>query len=272
MLEAERENNNELSLPIDKKEDLDTQPPMLDHIAPELRRSTRAYLNPLWMNDFVCNYSTTQAPPTISAITSAHAVFVASGSSLREPQTYNQAATQSEWINAMKAEIQALHNNQTWDITPLPLDKRTIGCRWIYKLKLKPDGMVHKHKARLVAKGYNQIEWVDFFEKFSPVAKVVMVRTLLAAAASAGWHIHQLDVNNAFLYGYMDEDLYIDAPEGYSVPPGHVCRLKKSLLWSQTSITPVELWIHFKDAVFWYNLRMTIVCLPNLLMQVLLHC
>ncbi|KAL0287698.1 UNVERIFIED_CONTAM: Retrovirus-related Pol polyprotein from transposon RE2 [Sesamum calycinum] len=101
----------------------------------------------------------------------------------------------------MDAEIQALEHNQTWDITPLPKDKKAIGSRWIYKLKLKPNGTVDRHKARLVAKGYTQVEGVDFFESFSPIAKVVTVRVLLALAASKNWHVHQIDVNNAFLHG-----------------------------------------------------------------------
>ncbi|KAL0370630.1 UNVERIFIED_CONTAM: Retrovirus-related Pol polyprotein from transposon RE1 [Sesamum angustifolium] len=140
---------------------------------------------------------------------------------LDESRSYNQAAGQAEWVSAMHVEIQALENNKTWDIMPLPKDKRAIGCRWIYKLKIRPDGTIDRHKARLVAKGYNQIEGVDYFESFSPVAKVVTVRALLAVAASAGWFIHQLDVNNTFLHGYLDEEIYVEAPEGYQVPPGH---------------------------------------------------
>ncbi|KAL0327808.1 UNVERIFIED_CONTAM: Retrovirus-related Pol polyprotein from transposon RE1 [Sesamum angustifolium] len=91
---------------------------------------------------------------------------------------------------------------------------RVIGCRWIYKLKLQSDGTIDRHKERLVAKGHNQIEGGDFFERFSPVAKVVIVKTLLAVA---GWHIHQLDVNNAILHGHLEEGIYMSAPEGYSV-------------------------------------------------------
>ncbi|KAL0344390.1 UNVERIFIED_CONTAM: Retrovirus-related Pol polyprotein from transposon RE1 [Sesamum angustifolium] len=94
-------------------------------------------------------------------------------SSLQEPRFYAQPTKHLEWINAMKAEIQALESNKTWDITSLPEGKNAIGCRCVYKLKLKPDGTIDRYKARLVAIGYNQAEGVDFMESFSPVAKVV---------------------------------------------------------------------------------------------------
>ncbi|KAL0349724.1 UNVERIFIED_CONTAM: putative mitochondrial protein, partial [Sesamum radiatum] len=104
-----------------------------------------------------------------------------------EPRFYAQAAKHPEWINAMKAEIQALESNKTWDITSLPEGKKAIRCRWVYKLKLKPDGTIDRYKARLVAISYNQVEGVDFIESFSPVAKAVKVRPMLAVAASEGW-------------------------------------------------------------------------------------
>lgn len=104
------------------------------------------------MNDYICNYFAAQASLIVSAITASHATFVASVSNFQEPQTYHQAATQPHSIHAMKAEIKALENNQTWDITPLPHGKRAIDCRWICKLKFRPDGTIDRHKARLLPK------------------------------------------------------------------------------------------------------------------------
>ncbi|KAL0356153.1 UNVERIFIED_CONTAM: Retrovirus-related Pol polyprotein from transposon RE1 [Sesamum radiatum] len=129
----------------------------------------------------------------------------------------------------MADELAALEKNETWSVVDLPTGKKAIGCKWIYKVKLKPDGTVDRYKARLVAKGYNQVEGVDYFDKFSPVAKAVTVRILLAVASSSAWPIHQIDINNAFLHGTLDEDIYMHAPDGYSVLPGQVCKLRRSL-------------------------------------------
>ncbi|CAN6703654.1 unnamed protein product [Malus baccata var. baccata] len=109
----------------------------------------------------------------------------------------------------MQKEIAALHDNRTWTLVPLPPHKHSIGCKWIYKVKLKPDGSVERYKARLVAKGYSQIEGLDYRETFAPVAKLTTVRVLLSIASIRGWHLHQLDVNNAFLHGDLYEEWFI---------------------------------------------------------------
>ncbi|KAL0296148.1 UNVERIFIED_CONTAM: Retrovirus-related Pol polyprotein from transposon RE2 [Sesamum radiatum] len=116
----------------------------------------------------------------------------------------------------MNLELQALEQNGTWELTSLPPDKRTIGSRWVFKLKLNPDGSIDRYKARLVAKSYNQFEGVDYFDNFSPVAKSVTLRVFFAVAASMSWPLFQLDVNNAFLHEHLDEEVYMDPPEGYA--------------------------------------------------------
>ncbi|XP_031131698.1 uncharacterized protein LOC116033084 [Ipomoea triloba] len=106
----------------------------------------------------------------------------------------------------MTAEIQALENNSTWELTDLPLEKIPIGCKWVFKTKLKSDGTIERHKARLVVKGYTQQLSVDYLETFSP-ARITTIRTFLRVATSKAWHIHQLDINNAFLYGDLNEEV-----------------------------------------------------------------
>lgn len=130
----------------------------------------------------------------------------------------------------MHVEIQALEANHTWNIMDLPEGVIPIGNKWVYKIKRKSDGSIERFRARLVAKGYNQTEGLDYFDTFSPVAKITTVRTVLALAAIQQWHVHQLDVNNAFLHGELHEDVYMTIPPGFPTSqPNKVCKLLKSL-------------------------------------------
>lgn len=123
-----------------------------------------------------------------------------------------------------------MEKNNIWDLTTLPPGKEAVGCKWEYKVKCNSDGSVERFKARLVAKGFTQVVGEDYTEVFSPVAKIVSVRLFIALAAARGWNLHQLDVNNAFLHGNLDEDIYMLPPPDYlKAEKGMVCRLKKSI-------------------------------------------
>ncbi|GJX14057.1 ribonuclease H-like domain-containing protein [Tanacetum coccineum] len=111
-----------------------------------------------------------------------------------------------KFIDAMNSEIEALNRKNTWTVYDLPAGKKSIGCRWIYKIKYKSTGDIDRYKSRLVAKGFSQREGLDYEETFSPVVKMVTVRCLISIVVNKNWPLYQLDVNNAFLYGDLYED------------------------------------------------------------------
>ncbi|KAL0345579.1 UNVERIFIED_CONTAM: Retrovirus-related Pol polyprotein from transposon TNT 1-94 [Sesamum radiatum] len=150
-------------------------------------------------------------------------------STVYEPNHYLQAKGKLELEYAMNDELAALEKNHTWEVVELPKGKKAIGSKWVYKVKHKPDGSIDRYKTLLVAKGYNQIKGIDYIDRFSPVAKAVTVRILLVVASNFDWAIHQVDINNAFLHGFLEEDIYMLPPNGSSIQSGKVCKLKWSL-------------------------------------------
>ena len=128
----------------------------------------------------------------------------------------------------MTTEYQALLCNNTWTLAPAPSHGHIIGCKWVFKLKYKPDGSIDRYKARLVARGFHQTHGLDYFDTFSLIVKASTVRIVLAITFSFGWTIRQLDVQNVFLNGDLCE---MQEPPGFEDPqrPTHVCQLNKTL-------------------------------------------
>lgn len=178
------------------------QPPIEERV---LRSSSRLRKQPTWMTDYVSNNASEKTPYPLSHVLShanlspAYQQYLTAFSCVTESKIYQEACSDPKWIQAMKEEIQALEDNHTWKLVPLPPGKRPIGCRWVYKVKFRASGEVERYKARLVAKGYNQREGLDYHDTFSPVVKIVTVRIVLSIAAASSWYIHQMDVYNAFL-------------------------------------------------------------------------
>lgn len=197
-----------------------------------LRRSSRANRPPKHLQAYHCNnilYPLTTSVKYGEGSSECNAVNFNTGA-CQEPNTFLEAMKSVEWQNAMEEEIKALQANNTWSITELPKGKTPIGCKWVYKLKLKPDGSIDRYKARLVVKGFTQQEGVDYHDTFSPVAKLTTVRMMLAMAAAKKWELHQLGVNNAFLHGELEEDIYMALPPGFEANgKGAACKLHESI-------------------------------------------
>ncbi|GKV49598.1 hypothetical protein SLEP1_g56338 [Rubroshorea leprosula] len=148
-----------------------------------------------------------------------------------EPKTLKTALSHPGWCHAMKEELIALSKNQTWTLVSRHSSMNVIGSKWVYKTKLKADGSLERLKARLVAKGFNQQAGIDYEETFSLVIKPQTIHIVLTIALAKGWTIKQLDVQNAFLHGYLKESVYIEQPPGFKDPThlDHVCQLNRAL-------------------------------------------
>jgi hypothetical protein len=152
------------------------------------------------------------------------------------PNSYNEAVAEGEesskWKDAMQEEMNSLVENEAFEIVSLPENQSTIGGRWVYALKTDPSGNTI-YKARYVAKGYSQERGLNYFDTFSPTAKITSVRTLMQIAAQQDLKVHQLDVKTAFLYAPIDCEIYMDQPKGFEQVGENgeklVWRLRKSL-------------------------------------------
>ncbi|GKA48344.1 putative ribonuclease H-like domain-containing protein [Tanacetum coccineum] len=136
-----------------------------------------------------------------------------------------------DWVAAMQEEMQQFINQQVWKLVPLPDGKHAIGTKWILKNKRDARGIVVRNKARLVAQGHRQEEGIDYDEVFAPVARIEAIRLFLAFASYMGFLLYQRDVKSAFLYGEIEEEVYVTQPKGFEDPyfPKHVYRVVKAL-------------------------------------------
>lgn len=130
----------------------------------------------------------------------------------------------------MDSEIKALEKNGTCTITTRPQGKTIVGCKWIYKIKRHSNGTIERYKTRLVAKGYTQRARLDYFDNFSLVVKIATIRNVLCISPCKWWNLFQLDIDNAFLYGELEEEVFMALPQDNSSTSKDilVCKLHKS--------------------------------------------
>jgi hypothetical protein len=158
-----------------------------------------------------------------------NAELLAAAYSGSDPVSYAEAIqsdNSTDWMDACAYEIDALTKSGTWELVDLPPGRKAVKSKWVFKLKT--DG---RYRARLVAKGFMQIPGIDFDETFSPVARFESLRLLLALAALEDWEIHQLDVKSVFLNGVLEEEIYMEQPQGFILAGQEtkVCHLRKAI-------------------------------------------
>src|SRR5260370_7152308 len=151
-----------------------------------------------------------------------------------DPTSLTEAQSRSnwpQWKGAMDREMVTLERAGTWQTVQRPHNKNVIGSKWVFHIKCKADGSVDKYKAHLVARGFTQIYGVDYFDTYSPVAKLSSIRLILAIAARYDWDIDSFDFGGAYIRGELDNkgEIYMQSPPGYSSDADSVKRLKKSL-------------------------------------------
>ncbi|GKB26820.1 ribonuclease H-like domain-containing protein [Tanacetum coccineum] len=189
----------------------------IDHID-EPRRSNRKTTIPRKLGDYVLDKRVKcgiDKSDNYSNLSKENYVFSKSLNKIIELKIYLEAIKDHKWIEAINLEIEALNRNMTWVIIELPVGSKPIGCKWVFKLKYKSNGSVEIFMTRLVAKEYNQKEGIDYEKTFTPVVKIVTVTCIRSLVVSNNWPMFQLDINNAFLYGKLVEDVYMKLPKGF---------------------------------------------------------
>ncbi|GJT32351.1 putative ribonuclease H-like domain-containing protein [Tanacetum coccineum] len=132
--------------------------------------------------------------------------------SQEEPKRVSQALRDPAWVEAMQEELLQFKLQKVWILVDLPKGHRAIGTKWVYRNKKDERGIVIRNKARLVAQGHTQEEGIDYDEVFAPVARIEAIRIFLAYASYMGFMVYQMDVKSAFLYGQIEEEVYVCQP------------------------------------------------------------
>ncbi|GKE58113.1 putative ribonuclease H-like domain-containing protein [Tanacetum coccineum] len=147
------------------------------------------------------------------------------------PTSIAKALYDSSWVEAMQEEFLQFKPQQVWILVDLPIGKRAIGIKWVFRNKKDEKGIVIRNKARLVAQGHRQEEGIYYEEVFAPVARIEAIRLFLAYASLMGFLVYQMDVKSAFLYGTIEEAVYATQPPGFNDPdhPNKVYKMVKAL-------------------------------------------
>jgi transposase InsO family protein len=186
-------------------------------------------------------------------------VLLCDAKDVDEPASFSEALhsqDRDEWMTAMQEEMSSMDKNNVWELVDLPPGQKTIGNKWVLKVKRKADGSIDRYKARLVAKGYTQREGIDYEDTFSPVVRFASIRLILSIVAKQDLELFQMDVKTAFLNGELDEEIYMAQPTGFEAK-GHerkVCRLKRSIYGLKQSSR--QWYFRFHDSITSFGFEM----------------
>lgn len=148
-----------------------------------------------------------------------------------EPSLFEEVVQQMIWVDVMVEEYDSIVCNSVWDMVLRPEKKSVVSSRWLYKVKQGVYYSVDKYKAIFISRGFSQVEGIDYDETFVPSARYSCIRYMLELSSQMGWKIHQMDVKTAFLNGQIEEEVYIEQPEGFETfdHESYVCQLKRDL-------------------------------------------
>ena len=137
----------------------------------------------------------------------------------------------SEWLETMKDEMKSLNTNDVWDLEETSKGAKTVGCKWIYKMKCDSKGNIERYKVRLVVKDFTQREGIDYNETFSPISCKDSFRIIIALVTHYDLELHQMDVKMTLLNGGLYENVYMAQPKDFVMEEKKRmgCRLKKSI-------------------------------------------
>nr|GEU44978.1 retrovirus-related Pol polyprotein from transposon TNT 1-94 [Tanacetum cinerariifolium] len=163
-----------------------------------------------------------------------------------EPKKVSQALNDESWVEAMQEELLQFSLQKVWRLVDMPYGKKAIGTKWVYRNKKDERGIVVRNKARLVAQGHRQEEGIDYDEVFAPVARIEAIKIFLAFASFIGFVVYQMDVKSAFLYGTIEDKVYLSQPPVFIDPqfPNKIYKVEKALYGlhklPEPAITPIE--------------------------------
>ena len=142
-----------------------------------------------------------------------------------------KSANSSKWFAAMEDEMRSMSTNKVWDLEEIPKGVKTVGCKWVYKMKCDAKGNIERYKTRLVAKSFTQRKGIDYNETFSPVSCKDSFRIIMVLVAYYDLELYQMDVKTSFLIGDLYEDVYKAQLKGFVVEGQENlgCHLKKSI-------------------------------------------